>query len=223
MPTASEREGLSIQSGDLLKACGIIGILGCMSLAVSNAVGSMVVPNYDWVADTVSDLGAGKHEIIQDLGFHAYAAALLACAIGTAHYHLDTNRWSFGILALALLALCTEIVGVRDEYGDGDSEGIVVHREVVYGLGILFTAAPLLMARGLGRVHKAYWWISVVCAILWAIGAPIFFFLPTDIDGLWERGLGVITLVWVGSLSWVLYDAGRRLDRDGSYDARPKG
>ena len=221
MPTESEREGLSIQSGNLLKACGIIGLVGCVGLVVSNVVGSMIVPDYDWVADTISDLGAGKYEIVQDLGFHAYAAALLACAIGAAHYHLDAGRWSFGILCLALLAFCVEIIAVRNEYGDGDDEGIVVHREIVYGLGILFTAAPLLMAKGLNRVSPLYWWISVACAVLWAIGAPVFFFLPTDIDGIWERGLGVITLVWVGSLSWMLVDAGRRLERDGSYSEGP--
>ena len=213
MTTQAERDGLSQRSPALLRTCGIIGLFGCAALAITNIVGSMIVPDYDWVADTVSDLAAGKHEIVQDMGLHAYAAALLACAIGAAHHHLGGAKWSFGILSLAILALCVEIVGVRNEYGDGDSEGIVVHREVVYGLGIFFTAAPLLMAEGMGRVSGLYRIVSIACAILWAIGAPVFFFLPTSIDGIWERGLGVITIVWVASLSWLLIRAAGRLDR----------
>ena len=212
----AEKEGLSKRAPYLLRACGIIGLFGCAALIVTNAVGSMIVPDYDWVADTVSDLAAGKYEIIQDLGLHAYAAALLACAIGAAHHHLDDGRWSLGILSLAILALCVEIVGVRNEYGDGDEEGVVVHTEIVYGLGVFFTAAPLLMARGMGRVGSGYRWIAIVCAILWAIGAPIFFFLPTGIDGIWERGLGIITIVWVGSLSWLLMGASKRLEERGA-------
>lgn len=213
MTTQAERDGLSQRSPGLLRACGLIGLIGCAALAVTNIVGSMIVPDYDWIADTVSDLAAGKYEIVQDLGLHAYAAALLACAIGAAHHHLGGAKWSWGIASLAILALCVEIVGVRNEYGDGDSSGIVVHREIVYGLGIFFTAAPLLMAGGLGRVSRGYRRLSIGCAVLWAVAAPVFFFLPTSIDGIWERGLGVITLVWVGSLSWMLFRAAGRLDR----------
>ena len=215
MSFEARRDDLSVNAPPLLMSCGIVGLIGCIALVASNVIGSMLVPDHDWVADTVSDLGAGEYEIIQDTGLHLYAAGLLACAIGAAHHHLGRGRWSLGILSLAILALCVEIVGVRNEYGDGDEEGIVVHTWIVYGLGVFFTAAPLLMAKGLGRVSGTFRWISIVCAILWAICAPIFFFLPTSIDGIWERGLGVITMVWVGTLSWVLYDAGRRLAEEG--------
>jgi hypothetical membrane protein len=217
MPTEShhkEKRAVGAHSPSLLVTCGLIGMIGCIAIVAGNAIGSMVVPGHDWVADTVSDLGAGKYEIIQDVGLYGYAASLLACAIGSAHYHLGTERWSWGILCLTVLALCVVIVGVRNEYGDGDDEGIVIHIYVVYTLGVFFTAAPLLMAGGMGREGAVYGWIALICAALWAIGAPVFFFLPTDVDGAWERGLGVITIVFIATLSWILYSAGRRISDD---------
>ena len=209
------QRAVDAHSPSLLKACGIIGMIGCVAIVAGNAIGSILVPGHDWVADTVSDLGAGNYEIIQDVGLYGYAGALLACAIGSAHYHLGTERWSFGILGLTILALCVTIIGVRNEYGDGDNEGIVIHIYLVYALGVFFTAVPLLMARGMGYVSPVYKWIAITCAILWAIGAPVFFFLPTDIDGAWERGLGVITIVFIGALSWMLYNAGKRVSQQG--------
>lgn len=194
----------------LLTACGIVGMLGSLALVAGNVVGSMVVPGHDWVADTVSDLAAGKYEFIQDVSLYGYAAALLACAIGAAHYHLGTGRWSVGILCLTLLALMVVIIGARNEYGDGDEEGIVLHIYFVYVLGALFAAAPFLMARGMGREARSFRWIALTCGALWALAAPIFFFLPTGWDGAWERGLGLITVVWIVSLSWLLLRAGWR-------------
>lgn len=198
----------------LLIVCGLLGFFGAASLIVTNAIGSMVVPDHDWMADTVSDLAAGEYEWIQDFGLHAYAAGLLACAIASAHYHLGTGKWSLGILCLAVLALCVEIIGARNEYGDGDDEGIVIHIYLVYGLGVFFTAAPLLMASGLGRIRPIYKWISIGCGLLWAGAAPVFFLLPTGIDGAWERGLGIITIVWVCILSWIFLSVGRRMMRN---------
>ena len=202
-------------SPPLLIACGWIGLLGTAALGISNVVGSIVVPGHDWIADTISDLGAGRYEIIQDLGLYGYAAALLACAIGAANRHIGGARWSWAILGLALLALMVTLVGVRNEYGDGDSDGIVMHRYFVYGLGVLFAAVPMLMARGMGARGKGWAVLAWTCGVLWAVAAPVFFFLPTGIDGIYERGLGVITMVFVGGLSLLLLREGREMRQGG--------
>jgi hypothetical protein len=185
------------RSPHLLVACAIVGCLGSIALFVGNVVGSIVVPNYDWVADTVSDLAAGPYEIIQDVALYGYAAALGALAVAAAHDHLGGLRWSGGILCLMLLAAVVTIVGARNEYGDADAEGVVIHIYLVYLLGVLFLLAPLAMGHGLGRVHRVYAYISYGCASVWALGAPLFFMLPTGIDGLFERFLGIVTLTWV--------------------------
>lgn len=197
---------LSYQSPDnqLLSASGILAIAGSIILLLGNIIGSFVVPNHDWIADTVSDLAAGKYEIIQDVALYCYASSLIACTIGAAHLHLDGTRWNIGIACLGLLAVCVVIIGARNEYGDQDNEGIVIHIYVVYVLGLLFAVLLLSMAQGMAKIARRYALISYVCAALWIVGAPVFFFMPTGFDGAFERALGVITVVWVIIFAWML-------------------
>lgn len=182
--------------GPLLIGCGIVAIIGSIALLLGNIIGSIVVPDHDWMADTVSDLAAGKYEIIQDVTLYFFAVALAACALGASHIHLDRGRWNFGVAALSLLAITVAVIGARNEYGDNDNEGVVIHIYLVYALGVLFTVLLLSMGRGMGRIARRFGIICYVCAALWIIGAPIFFVLPTTIDGAYERGLGIITLFW---------------------------
>ncbi|MFZ5965247.1 DUF998 domain-containing protein [Thalassococcus sp. BH17M4-6] len=186
----------------LMRGAGIIAILGAIALIAGNVVGSILVPGHDWVADTVSDLAAGRYEIIQDVTLYCYAGSLLALAIAAAHAHPGKRAWNFVILGLALLALCVTIIAVRNEYGDGDNEGVVIHIYVVYAMGVLFTAVFALA--GLVGQHLGLTRVSWVCAALWGIGAPVFFLLPTAYDGAFERFLGVVTTVWVCCFGWQL-------------------
>jgi hypothetical protein len=196
----------------LLIGLGVIGLLGVLALLLGNIIGSMVVPNHDWVADTVSDLAAGKYEIIQDIALYGYAISLVACAIGAAHLHRGGTRWNVGIACFALLALCVVIIGARNEYGDGDNEGIVIHIYIVYALGLFFAVLFATMAKNMSHISKGYGVLTRVCAVLWILGAPAFFMMPTGFDGLFERALGVVTAIWVSAFCWILISAGRSCD-----------
>lgn len=171
-------------------------ILGAIGLVGGNIAGSIVVPNHDFVADTVSDLAAGRYEIIQDVSLYGFAISLISLGLASAHVHNGITRWSIMTFGLVLLALCVVIIGARNEYGDGDNDGIVIHIYIVYALGILFTAVFALMALEGGRIAGYLSTVSWWCLALWVVGAPIFFIMPTGWDGLWERGLGVICVVW---------------------------
>lgn len=173
-----------------------IAVLGSIGLIAGNLIGSIVVPNHDFVADTVSDLAAGRYEIIQDVALYGFAASLFALALAAAHIHNGFSRWSILTVILVLLAVCVVIIGARNEYGDGDNAGVVIHIYIVYALGFLFAVAFGIMALDGGRIADYLPRLSWGCLILWLIGAPVFFFLPTAWDGLWERGLGVICVVW---------------------------
>lgn len=193
----------------LLHYLGVVALLGGLALIAGNIVGSIVVPGHDWVADTVSDLAAGRYEIIQDVALYGYACALMACALGAAHLHKDGTRWNVGIGCLALLTMCVVVIGARNEYGDSDSEGIVVHIYVVYALGLLFAVLFWVMGKGMGMIGAGYGRLSRACAVVWILAAPVFFFLPTGYDGAYERGLGIITLIWVGGFAKMLISAAR--------------
>ena len=203
-PPAKERP-------DFLVAMGLIGIVGCAVFVGAVVAGDLVVPNHDFVADTISDLGAGRYEFIADIGIYGFSAALVACAVGASHAHLGGDRWSWAVGGLAFLGLVVFLVGARNEYGDADEEGVVIHRYLVWTLGAGFAAVPWMMPRGAGIMGRG-WRVGMRwCAVLWALAAPVFFFLPTGIDGLYERGLMLIAVAFTTILASLLLMRGRRL------------
>ncbi len=188
---------------------GTLGALGCAALIIGTLAAQMIVPGHDWIADTISDLGAGDWEIIMDVALYGFSGGLLATSLAASHAHLGAVGWSTGVLSLAVLAALVIIVGARNEYGDNDNEGIVIHRYLVYGLGALFLIMPLAMSVGIRRDHPKAGWALIGLAIAWAVVAPIFLLVPTSIDGLMERVLGVIACAIISSLSWVFFNRGR--------------
>jgi len=187
-----------------------IAAVGGVALIGGNIAGSIIVPGHDWVADTVSDLAAGQYEIIQDVALYGYAAALSALALACAHLHAGGWRWSALTLVLMLLAVCVIVIGARNEYGDGDNEGLVVHIYIVYFLGALFIGAFLLAARMFGDIAGWFVRMSWAAATLWTLGAPVFFMMPTGYDGAWERGLGVVCVIWSTAFARVIHTVGQR-------------
>ena len=198
------------RDGPMLKAAAVTGYLGAAALVVSNVWGSIVVPDHDWIADTVSDLAAGRYEYIQDIGLYGYALGLMSLALALSHLHTGHSRWSLGVAALGITALLVTIIGARNEYGDRDSDGVVVHIYLVYAMGATFTVAFAALAEGLDAIRPRYRAMSYGLALLWAVGAVIFFVLPTEWDGLWERGLGVLTILWVVTVSHALWSLAQR-------------
>ncbi|MEM8787429.1 MAG: DUF998 domain-containing protein [Pseudomonadota bacterium] len=195
----------------LLIWLGVYAIFGCAIFTLSIMIADFVVPDHDWIADTISDLGAGKYEFIVDVGIYAFSASLIALALLAAHAHMGGLGWSVGIVGLAFLGLIVFLVGARNEYCDNDSEGVVIHIYLVYALGLLFTVVPWLMSGGAGRAGSAYGRMLKTTTIVWALSAPVFFFLPKGVDGIYERYLGLITFVIVTTLAVFFIRRGRKL------------
>ena len=191
---------------------GWVAILGCVVFAVSILIADFVVPDHDWIADTISDLGAGRYEFIVDIGIYAFSAALIACALLCAHVHFGDGWWSTGTIGLALLGLIVFLVGARNEYGDRDSDGVVIHIYLVYALGLIMLTVPWMLSKGFNEfsaiIAKALKGIS----LLWLISAPPFFFLPTGIDGIYERYLGLIAMAMVVLLGRFFIRRGKALN-----------
>lgn len=195
----------------LLIVLGWTGIAGCVAFAAAVVVADVLVPGQNWVSDTISDLGAGELEFIVDIGLYCFSAGLIACALGAAHVHLGRAPWSWGLVGLAILGLTVFLVGARNEYGDGDEEGWVIHIYLVYALGFLFFAVPMAMSFGARSAGVGYLRALRTGSVLWALAAPPFFFVPTSIDGAYERGLMLIAFVTVITLSRLLISEGLRV------------
>ncbi|MFD2738718.1 DUF998 domain-containing protein [Sulfitobacter aestuarii] len=195
----------------LLIALGYSAIVGCVLFIVSILIADFVVPDHDWIADTISDLGAGRYEFIVDIGIYAFSASFISLALLAAHCHLGGWEWSWGIVGFALLGLIVFLVGARNEYGDNDSDGVVIHVYLVYALGLLLAVLPWAMSLGVERVAVASARILKVLSVLWALSAPVFFVLPTHIDGIYERYLGLIAIAVILTLARLFIGRGNRL------------
>jgi len=106
------------------------------------------------------------------------------------------------------VGLIVFLVGARNEYGDNDSEGVVIHIYLVYAIGLLMAASPWLMSSGASRAGGHYGRILTGISIVWIVSAPVFFFLPDTIDGIYERYLGAISFFFVITLARLFIQRG---------------
>lgn len=212
-PTVETRHRMDaevVEQPGLLFALSLIAVLGCLALAGSILIADFVVPDHDWIADTISDLGAGRYEFIVDIGLYTFSAGLIGLAVSAAHVHLGAWDWSIGIVALITFGLLVFLIGARNEYGDNDDEGWVIHSYLVYGVGLAMPVVCFAMARGAARASRCYRRILIATGSVWVICAPVFFFLPTDIDGIYERFLGGVACVMVLTFAHLFYQRSKQ-------------
>ena len=196
-------------SDKLSLICGIIGIIGCVSVIIANIIGVIVVENHNPISETISALAITKHAWIQDLGLDLYAAAMIACAVALYAWNLEGTRWKIAAILLGLLGIDVVLIAEHNQYAGRPGVGAAIHIYCVYALAILFATISLLLSFGLRKVGRSWYRYSMGTAIIWTILAPIFFFVPTNIDGAYERFISLITISWVAAISWLLIKKGR--------------
>ena len=176
-----------------VRACALVVVLGVIAMGIATVAADIVVPENDWISDTISEMAAGQDtRWIADLGIYGLAVGIMFAALGCAHLHPGSTRWSIGTGLLGVAAFVVFMIGVRNEYGDGDNDGVSIHLYLVAALGLLMTAIPLLLSVAAGLVSHGHLVALRVLGVLWAVTAPIFFIMPDGYDGAYERGLGVL-------------------------------
>ena len=197
------------RSGDsVLRISGLLGLLGAIALPAANAAGIIVVERHDWISDTISDLAAGPHDWIQDLGLYLFALGLAALGLGLWRLQLDAWRARAGAALLWVVAADVVLMAFWEDYRNPDP-GFTIHPYAVYLFGIALGLVFALLARGLGQIGRGWAWASLALFIAWAILAPIYFFVPATIEGLYERGLGLLVVGWMLAVSVLLLEEGR--------------
>ena len=196
-------------SNKLSLVCGIIGIFGCISVIVADIIGIIVVEKHNPISETISALAITKSAWIQDLGLDFYAAAAIACAIGLYAWNLEGMRWKIAAILLGLLGVDIILIAEHNQYAGRPGVGAAIHIYCVYALAVLFALVTLLFSFGLRKVGRNWYRYSMGTAIVWTVLAPIFFFVPTNIDGAYERFISLITISWVAAISWLLIKKGR--------------
>ena len=193
----------------LLIMFGLIGLAGCASLIAGTIIAPAFVPDHDWIADTISDLAAGRWEIIMDVALYGFAAGIMATALAASHAHLGAGGWTIGVASLTILASLVIIIGARNEYGDNDNEGVVIHIYLVYAMGALFLLTCAVMQAGLRASGHAFaGWMLIALGAAWAILSPVFLMSATSVDGLIERALGAVACAIIAVLCAVFLARG---------------
>ncbi|MCQ8184796.1 DUF998 domain-containing protein [Parvularcula maris] len=184
---------------------GGAALLGCAAALIADVVMWFLVEGYSPAAQTISELGAGPHQAVQDGGITAFS-------IGTALLGLGlTLRGRGGRTAMSvraavfLLAVVIAAIALYNEYGDGDTDGLEIHR---YLLGALYLLVPFILFFGHRAApirHKSTKQVCRYAAIGWLVLAPLFFVVPEGWNGAYERALALVLVGAVGISAWRLF------------------
>jgi peptidoglycan/LPS O-acetylase OafA/YrhL len=188
---------------------GALALFGCFALVASSIAGTVLLGPYSPVADTISDLAAGRYGWIQDTGLVLFALGMLACGVGLFCWPGRGRLWRPAAGLVVLLAVNVMVIATHNEYGDRDTEKYVIHMYAVIAFAVVFAFVPLLLAPGLRTLGRTWSRASIAAAVLWVLLSPAFFFIPTGWDGLYERMLGVIPIGWLVMISWLMLRHGR--------------
>lgn len=201
----TNESGLNPDRFRFASMCAWAAIAASAVSIVTILIADFTVQSNDMIADTISAMAAGPEMWFAEIGIYAFAFALMAIALGAAAAHPGGWSWSVATVGFVVLGVTVFLIGFRDEYGDGDFDASeTVHIELVYTLAATAALTTFLASRGTKPIHETLGRALLVLAGAWTILAPIFVFLPTAYDGIYERFLALLLVAIVGTMSMVL-------------------
>ena len=182
-----------------------VALFGAAAVVTTDLLMWFLVRGYDPIAQTISELAAGPHHTGQDTGLVLFAVGIAALAMGMTLRGEASKRAWIVRCGFALLAIVVALIALRNEYGDGEPGGLVIHRYLVGALYVLVgsllwlgsTIPPMKDGR-LARFGKP-------AAVAWALLAPLFYLMPDSVDGAYERGLALFLVGLVGVSAFRLW------------------
>ncbi|WP_409432836.1 DUF998 domain-containing protein [Litorimonas sp. RW-G-Af-16] len=190
----------------LPRVLGGVALLACAIVLLCDVTMWFLVKGYNPISQTISELAAGPHHWLQDTGIVVFVIGTFCLAIDL--FIRGEKGWKPWLVRIAMVLICVDIamIALWNEYGDGVPGGLEIH---IYLVALLYPLVPIILWFGtsvLPARHGKFSTIAKVTAIAWLALAPIFFILPTRIDGLYERFLGCIMIGAVAIAAWRLID-----------------
>lgn len=202
-------ENHSSLDSNLSTLCGFLGLFGCFSAIATDIIGILVVEKHNPISETISSLAITKYAWIQDTGLVLFAFGIVACAIALSRWKINRTKWKIGTLLLFLLGIDIVLIAQHNKYAGREGVGASIHLQCVIAMAVLFTLTTILLASGLRKAGRNWYRYSMGTAIVWLVLSPIFFILPTHIDGAYERFIALIMISWVSAISWILIRHGQ--------------
>jgi hypothetical protein len=187
------------------RVIGGLALASCAVVLLCDVTMWFLVEGYSPVSQTISELGAGPHQEVQDTGITIFAVGILILAGGLTLRGRSSKAAMAVRIAFVLLALDISAIALWNEYGDGDRGGLVLHRYFLIALyilvGIILLFAPAVTpdrTRGSKNLSRA-------AGIAWILGAPLFYVVPDSWNGAYERLLGILLVASVGIAAFRLF------------------
>jgi hypothetical protein len=187
-------------------------LAGCLIALLCDFVMWFLVSGYSPVAQTISELGAGPYQSVQDAGITAFALGTTALGTGLV---LRGHGSTIAVAvrgAIYLLGIVVATIALYNEYGDGDVGGLEIHRYLVWAVYALVPFILFFACRAAPFENKSTERACRFTAIGWIVLAPFFKLVPDGWDGLYERCLA---LVMVGAVAIAACQLFRRPSQDG--------
>ncbi|MBC7767875.1 MAG: DUF998 domain-containing protein [Phycisphaerales bacterium] len=187
-----------------------VGVLAIVAVIV--AVGADIaaiaqLSSASFLITPVSALAVGETGWFVDGAIYLTAAAVAALAFALHHWHLDHGRYHFGVFCLAALSITMFLLAGWDAYDPEQVPDFGFHMMLVYALSALFPLAALALARGLSKVSRFWGVFSITLAVLWMITGPIYAVTPEALEGLFQRLVFALLLLWVVGVGVLLMRA----------------
>ena len=179
------------------RAAAAVAVLGVVAVIAANLVVAWLHPTTGLIADTISNLAAGRYHWWLDAALALLRLGIVLLAFALWDMKLDAWRWKLGVLCIGLVGFGVAVIALWNEYGDGEPGGVTVHFEVVIAMGLLFTVGTVLLSLGLSRIGTFWSGLSVLTGVLWLAFGAWFFFSDDGWDGLIERVAAAMLVLWV--------------------------
>ena len=189
----------------LSRLLGAVALASCAVVVVCDIDMWYLVSGYSPLSQTISELAAGPYHWVQDTGIVIFVIGLLC--LTTDLFIRGEAGWKPWLVRIAMILLALDIafIALWNEYGDGVPGGMEIH---IYLVAILYPLVPVILWFGtsvLPAKHGEFTKLAKAITVLWLFLAPVFFILPTSVDGLYERGLGSIMIGAVFIAAWRLF------------------
>jgi len=183
---------------------GYVGLGGCVAAVAGDSASVALRDGMSLIADSISRTAAGEHSIMVDAGLCFFALGILGIARALHHWKLDGKAYRFGTISLALCAASIFFLAVWDGYDPDAADDLGLHMMLLYAMSVLFPLSLLLLASGLGEVHRNWKLFCWAVVALWIIAGPIYYLNPDHLKGLFERVTMSLIVIWVAAISVLL-------------------
>ncbi len=189
----------------LSRLLGAVALISCAIVVICDIVMWFLVSGYNPISQTISELAAGPYHNVQDAGIVIFVVGLLSLAFDL--FLRGEAGWKPWLVRIAMILLALDItfIALWNEYGDGVPGGIEIH---IYLVALLYPLVPIILWFGtsvLPAKHGEFTKLAKATTVIWLLLAPVFFILPTSVDGLYERGLGGVIIGAVFIAAWRLF------------------